>query len=171
MQGKFNVVADALSRCDEDEMAVHIISSPSFMLYEQLRTEIAALPQTSQLGKQVVAGTTPQGWIEKDGLLLFQDRIFLLDDSTLWPKILEQAHTMGHEGRKKALHQFRAVFYSPLARCRVHEFVQSCEVCQRHKTEHLHPAGLLQPLPVPSQVWSDIAMDFVESLLKLVVNH
>jgi hypothetical protein len=58
-QGKFNVVADALSRRDEDEMAVHIISSPSFMLYEQLRTEIAALPQTSQLCKQVVAGTAP----------------------------------------------------------------------------------------------------------------
>jgi hypothetical protein len=70
-QGKFNVVADALSRRDEDEMAVHIISSPSFMFYEQLRTEIAALPQTSQLCKQLVAGTTPQGWIEKDGLLLF----------------------------------------------------------------------------------------------------
>jgi hypothetical protein len=61
-QGRFNVVADALSRRDEDEMAVHIISSPSFMLYEQLRTEIDALPQTSQLCQQVVAGTAPQGW-------------------------------------------------------------------------------------------------------------
>jgi hypothetical protein len=83
------------------------------MLYEQLRTEITALPQTSQLCKQVVAGTIPQGWIEKDGLLLFQDRIFLLDDSTLWPIILEQSHTMRHEGSEKMLHQFRAVFYSP----------------------------------------------------------
>lgn len=46
----------------------------------------------------------------------------------------------------------------------VREFVRSCLVCQRNKTDHLHPAGLLQPLDVPSQIWADIALDFVEGL-------
>jgi hypothetical protein len=35
-------------------------------------------------------------------------------------------------------------------------------ICQRNKTEHLHPAGLLQPLEVPSSVWAHVSMDFVE---------
>jgi hypothetical protein len=30
------------------------------------------------------------------------------------------------------------------------------------QTEHLHPTGWLQPLEVPSAVWADIAMGFIE---------
>jgi hypothetical protein len=81
--------------------------------------------------------------------------------------ILLDAHECGHEGIEKMLHRWRASFYNPRVVHRVREFVQGCSTCQRNKTKHLHPAGLLQPLPVPSQVWSDIAMDFVEGFSKV----
>lgn len=44
------------------------------------------------------------------------------------------------------------------------EFIQACSTCQRYKSDHLRPAGLLQPLLIPSGVWSDIGIDFIEAL-------
>ena len=44
------------------------------------------------------------------------------------------------------------------------KFLQHCEICQRFKHDSMQPAGLLQPLPIPDSVWSDISMDFVERL-------
>jgi transposase InsO family protein len=52
-------------------------------------------------------------------------------------------------------------------RCVVRDYVRVCATCQRNKTEALHPAGLLQPLPVPLRIWADISMDFVEALPKV----
>jgi hypothetical protein len=71
---------------------------------------------------------------------------------------------VGHEGTEKTLHRLHADFYIPGARTAVHEFVSACAVCHRNKVEHLHPAGLLQPLDLPSAVWEDVAMDFIEGL-------
>lgn len=46
----------------------------------------------------------------------------------------------------------------------IKKFVQECAVCQVSKPETIHPPSLLQPLPIPGRVWSDISMDFIDGL-------
>jgi hypothetical protein len=44
------------------------------------------------------------------------------------------------------------------------QFIRECEICQKIKHDNASPAGLLQPFPIPLQIWSDLSMNFVEGL-------
>ena len=46
----------------------------------------------------------------------------------------------------------------------IKEFVLNCRICQQAKVENKLPTGLLQPLPIPSQIWEEISMDFITAL-------
>ena len=106
-------------------------------------------------------------WCVDAGLLLHGRRIFIPDASDLRHQAVQLAHGAGHEGIKKTLHRLRSDFYIPGDCALVQDWVRACEVCQRNKTDAMRPAGLLQPLEVPSQVWADISMDFIEGLPKV----
>lgn len=53
----------------------------------------------------------------------------------------------------------------------VAEYLARCLECQQIKTEHQHPAGLLQPLPIPEWKWEIISMDFITGLPKTKRNN
>lgn len=44
--------------------------------------------------------------------------------------------------------------------------VTECIICQRSKGKHVCYSGLLQPMLVPSRPWTNVSLDFIESLFK-----
>jgi transposase InsO family protein len=46
----------------------------------------------------------------------------------------------------------------------VAKYVALCDTCQRVKSKHQRPAGLLQPLKIPEWKWEEISMDFIVAL-------
>ena len=46
----------------------------------------------------------------------------------------------------------------------VAEYIARCFKCEQVKTEHQHPAGLVQSLPIPSLKWEIINQDFITGL-------
>jgi hypothetical protein len=158
---------DALSRRDEEGPAVHAPSIPTFDLFDQFRMEAETLPKVVNERKAIEVDTAGPGWSLVDGMVVHGGRLFMPSSASAWPQVLSHTHGVGHEGVQKTLQRLRTSFSTSGDNRLVHEYIKGCSVCQRNKTEHLHSAGLLQPLPVPRSVWIDIAMDFVEGFPKV----
>jgi hypothetical protein len=165
--GATNVVADALSRRDTEEGELLVISAPRFDFIARLRHAQALDPALASIHDAVRAGTRAAPWGVTDGMVTYDGRLYIPPASPLLPEIVAAVHDDGHEGVHRTLHRLRRDFHFPNMRGLVQDFVRACATCQRFKSEHLHPAGLLQPLPVPSAVWADIGLDFIEALPKV----
>lgn len=72
--------------------------------------------------------------------------------------------TGGHSSRDATMKRLAFVLYWKGTKKDVQQFIRECDTCQRCKYENAASTGLLQPLPIPESVWSDISMDFIEGL-------
>jgi hypothetical protein len=162
--GSTNTVADALSRRDTEEGTILAISTPRFDFIGRLRHAQTREPALVAIHDEIRAGTRTTPWTVIDDMITYGGRLYIPPDSPLLQEILEAIHEDGHEGIHRTLHRLRRDFHFPNMRHLLQEFMRSCPTCQWYKSEHLHLAGLLMPLPVPSAVWADIGLDFMEAL-------
>jgi len=65
----------------------------------------------------------------------------------------------------------RKDFYWPKMKGEAAEYLARCLECQLVKVEHQHPAGLLQPLPIPEWKWEIISLDIITGLPKNAKQH
>jgi len=48
----------------------------------------------------------------------------------------------------------------------VQSYIRQCTPCQTYKYDTSAYPSLLQPLPIPEEVWVDVSMDFIDGLPK-----
>jgi hypothetical protein len=148
--GAVNVVADALSRRDTpEEGTVLALSGPRFDFIARLRQAQLTDPALAAIRDEVRAGSRGAPWVVVDGMVQYVGRLHIAPTSPLLHEILRVVHEEGHEGVQRTLHRLRRDFHFPNMKQVVQDFVHECVTCQRYKSEHLHAAGLLLPLPVP----------------------
>ena len=77
----------------------------------------------------------------------------------------------GHLGYQKTLTVVRKEYFWPGMKKNVAEYIAKCMECQRVKVEHRHPAGFLQPLPIPEWKWEVVTIDFITNLPRSSRQH
>ena len=106
-------------------------------------------------------------WTLTDGLLRYNDRIYVPDAPDLRLQVLKHKHDhplAGHFGQNKTLELIRRDYVWPKMRTFIKDYCNSCSACKRAKSPHHKPYGLLRQLPIPDQPWDSISMDFIEHL-------
>lgn len=98
-----------------------------------------------------------------------KNKLVVGKDATLRSELLKLFHSSpiaGHSRVSATLQRLKSYFYWKGQTKDVRQFIRHCDTCQRSKNETVAPPGLLNPLPIPQHVFSDISMDFIGGLPK-----
>ncbi|KAA0033504.1 transposon Tf2-1 polyprotein isoform X1 [Cucumis melo var. makuwa] len=106
--------------------------------------------------------TTIKEEVEKDVML----QKVITEKMTAMLSTYHDSVVGGHSGFLRTYKRLASELYWTGMKADVKKHCEECLVCQRNKTLALSPAGLLTPLEIPQQVWSDISMDFIDGLPK-----
>ncbi|KAJ0624009.1 putative nucleotidyltransferase, Ribonuclease H [Helianthus annuus] len=169
-KGSENLVADALSRVSGMALLQMGCSSIDPLLWPKFQAAWAADGDCQQLISQLQQGQVVKQFSWDGQMLRRKNKLWVPKDISLRQELLNLCHSSpigGHSGFKATLAKLKELFYWKGCSKDVHRFVKECSVCQKSKYETQGSPGLLQPLPVPQSIFSDISMDFISGLPKV----
>lgn len=168
-KGRENLAADALSRMGS-VLSLQTVSEVQPMWLQEILNSYMTDPVAQQLLAQLaVSSPNEEGFSIHQGLIKKGNQLWVGHNSALRTKLISVLHDSalgGHSGIMATYQRVKKAFYWQGLKRDVEDFVKQCRICQKAKSEHVHPAGLLQPLPIPTGIWQDISMDFIEGLPK-----
>ena len=172
MEGKQNVVADALSR-RADHREANVNSTMIKIVATELLDEIKMLYDDDDLLGRDQSNEDRAKAVSKhklkleDGMWIKDDRYYVPSSRALKAKLLAEAHDSvlaGHVGSAKTIELLSRDYFWPRMYEEIKHYVATCTKCQQNKATHEHPQGLLQPLAVPERRWQQVTMDFITQL-------
>jgi len=104
---------------------------------------------------------------KRNRLILHENRVFVPDSGDLRLHALRSKHDhklAGHPRQSKTYQLVCRDYSWPNLKEFVADYVRTCNTCSRNKARRHKPYGLLKQLPIPSQPWESISMDFIEQL-------
>ncbi|POM61846.1 LOW QUALITY PROTEIN: Pol protein [Phytophthora palmivora] len=173
--GKLNVLADALSRRPDYELAhVYRVTTD---LYDRIHLAYQVDENYTPLARFLSDGKDAKRaqlhrYELADGLLHYRvdpgdpPRVVGSNDEDMKYDILLEAYgapMSGHLGREKTYQTVSQTFWWPRMYKWVAHNVKTCETCQKVKSSG-HALPPLQSLPMPAECWKSMSLDFVFGL-------
>lgn len=166
-QGITNAVADALSRCPNPDTLCAISETTAIWL-DKLTAGYPEDPQASQLLQDLVLSNgTLNNYSLHNGVIKYKGRVWVGNNALAQQHIMQAMHSSGiggHSGIQATYSRIKQLFAWPKMKMCIQNYVKACQVCQKAKVEHVRTPGLLEPLPVPTQLWTVTSLDFIEGI-------
>ncbi|SJL00960.1 uncharacterized protein ARMOST_04273 [Armillaria ostoyae] len=178
--GTANVKADLLSRRSDHDQGgddngdITVLSPEHFRAmimptasetHERVRT---ATRQKELWDKNIAASLEHErGITEKNGILYYDNRVYVPRHSSLRGEIISQSHdhiTAGHPGIAKTRELVQREYWWPRIQKDVEAYVKGCETCQRTKSNTQAKTAPLHPNAIPTEPWTHISVDMVTGL-------
>jgi hypothetical protein len=105
---------------------------------------------------------------------MHKKRIYVPSSGELRNLVLKEMHDVpyaGHPDYQKIITVVRSHFFWLGMKKDVFYYIAQCMECQKVKSRHRQPMGLLQPFPIPEKKWEVITMDFITGLPKTNKQH
>ena len=165
--GITNRAADALSRYPHAQAELNALATTTHELSDGVIEEIRKSYPDDSFFKPIVKDPDHyQHFSIRDGLIYLRDgRLCVPNSKSTREMLLRQHHdNENHFGNGKVYGALSSRYFWPGLSKDVRKYIASCTQCLRNKPSNQSPAGLLHPLPIPDERFSDIAMDFVGPL-------